>query len=222
MTVTLWIKSDVQEEDRDILFTRDPAGDDNRIGLRYDREGTFGGADAVSRPASAPPRVRPRWKAPPTPNTDWQHLAVVWEHGSSVKLYIDGVCNQPTQDSGPATGTVSGVEKLVLGLGSKGMHWDGLIDDVRIYSYALTADQIRVALTGEAPSAAVAKVTLKTPPAETAIEKKLVAWWKLDESEGGTVSDSSGGDARGALVGNPRWQPDRREGRRRPGVRRLG
>ncbi|MCJ7777062.1 MAG: LamG domain-containing protein, partial [Sedimentisphaerales bacterium] len=35
----------------------------------------------------------------------------------------------------------------------------------------------------------------------------LVGWWKLDETEGNTASDSSGNDHNGKLVGNPRWQP---------------
>jgi hypothetical protein len=38
-------------------------------------------------------------------------------------------------------------------------------------------------------------------------ERKLVAWWKFDESEGDTLSDSSGNNHSGALVGGPQWQP---------------
>jgi len=35
----------------------------------------------------------------------------------------------------------------------------------------------------------------------------LVAWWKLDETEGSSVSDSSGNKYSGTLVGEPQWQP---------------
>jgi hypothetical protein len=35
----------------------------------------------------------------------------------------------------------------------------------------------------------------------------LLAWWKLDETEGSNVSDSSGNNYTGTLVGEPRWQP---------------
>jgi hypothetical protein len=39
MTISLWVKSHVTDQDRDILSTRDPSGEDNRIGLRYDKDG---------------------------------------------------------------------------------------------------------------------------------------------------------------------------------------
>ncbi len=35
----------------------------------------------------------------------------------------------------------------------------------------------------------------------------LVGWWKFDESQGGNVSDSSGNNNNGSLVGDPKWQP---------------
>ncbi|MGE5297107.1 MAG: LamG-like jellyroll fold domain-containing protein [Solirubrobacterales bacterium] len=35
----------------------------------------------------------------------------------------------------------------------------------------------------------------------------LLAWWKLDESEGQTVADSSPYGNGGVFVGNPKWQP---------------
>jgi hypothetical protein len=38
-------------------------------------------------------------------------------------------------------------------------------------------------------------------------EHKLVAWWKFDETEGDKLSDSSGNNNAGTLVGGPQWQP---------------
>ena len=35
-----------------------------------------------------------------------------------------------------------------------------------------------------------------------------MAWWKLDETEGNSVHDSSGNDYSGTLIGGPQWQPD--------------
>ncbi len=37
--------------------------------------------------------------------------------------------------------------------------------------------------------------------------RKLIAWWKLDEAEGGEARDSSGNNLVGTLIGNPQWQP---------------
>ena len=38
-------------------------------------------------------------------------------------------------------------------------------------------------------------------------QRKRVAWWKFDEPEGDAMSDSSGTDPLGTLVGGPQWQP---------------
>ncbi len=38
-------------------------------------------------------------------------------------------------------------------------------------------------------------------------ERKLVAWWKLDETRGANVVDLSGSGFNGALAGNPQWKP---------------
>jgi hypothetical protein len=38
-------------------------------------------------------------------------------------------------------------------------------------------------------------------------ERKLVAWWKFDETEGSNAADSSDSNNVGTLVGGPQWQP---------------
>lgn len=47
-----------------------------------------------------------------------------------------------------------------------------------------------------------------TPAEPSQAQGKLVAWWKFDETEGDTVSDSSGNNHSGTLTGDPKWQPD--------------
>ncbi|MHC4499966.1 MAG: hypothetical protein ACYS21_12730, partial [Planctomycetota bacterium] len=42
ITVSLWVKSDVTNEDRGILFSHAPTGDDEDLGIRYDNAGAFG------------------------------------------------------------------------------------------------------------------------------------------------------------------------------------
>ena len=39
------------------------------------------------------------------------------------------------------------------------------------------------------------------------VKRKLVAWWKFDETEGSNANDSSGNNNMGALAGGPQWQP---------------
>jgi len=47
----------------------------------------------------------------------------------------------------------------------------------------------------------------KTPAAPEKSGRKLVAWWKFDETEGSSAGDSSGNNLVGTLVGNPQWRP---------------
>jgi hypothetical protein len=45
------------------------------------------------------------------------------------------------------------------------------------------------------------------PPTIRKAGRKLVAWWKFNEAEGGEAVDSSGNNIISTLVGNPQWQP---------------
>jgi hypothetical protein len=167
ITVCLWVKSDVTGQDHGILFTRDPTGTDEELGLRYDDTGAFGGGVSIIKAS-----IRSTWgytqieSTSATQTTEWQHLALVWDSGSSLKLYINGSLNLLAYDKGTLGGTVSGVQKLMLGQGSKGTYWDGLIDDVRIYDRALGAGEIY--------------------PVSTDVG--LMARWKLDEEGPGDIN----------------------------------
>jgi len=43
MTFSVWVKSNVVNQDIDIMYTRTPNGADDGLGLRYDHDGAFGG-----------------------------------------------------------------------------------------------------------------------------------------------------------------------------------
>ena len=164
ITVSLWLKSDVASSDRGILFSRTPTGNDEELGIRYDKIGTFGGGTSVIK---ASIKTTLGYKQVESTSyvqtTDWQHVALVWESGTGLELYIDGNLNALSYQ-GPGepelTGGISGIEKLILGQGTKGNYWDGLIDDVRIYNRALSVAEIY-------------------PPTDGLLG--LVSHWRLDE-----------------------------------------
>jgi len=70
----------------------------------------------------------------------WHHVAGVYD-GQSIYLYLDG----RVDNSKPAPGKIRLDDKPVF-IGNNSQHpnrfWNGLIDDVRIYSYGLTADEV--------------------------------------------------------------------------------
>jgi len=117
----------------------------------------------------------------------WHHVAIVLPDKWDVKvedilLYVDGEQEYTTIDYGTQPiDTAVGMDVLISSDGS-----DGLLDDVRIYNYALSTGEIR---------------TLAGFPPE------LVAHWKLDESSGTMALDSSGKENHGTLHGNPTWRP---------------
>lgn len=74
----------------------------------------------------------------------WHLITNVYLHGDKVISYIDGVYNTSV-DVSTITGSTSNTQPLGIGSYSSGNDWffPGQIDDVRIYNYALTEEQIK-------------------------------------------------------------------------------
>jgi hypothetical protein len=143
LTVSLWLKSDVAGSDCGLLFGKEPTGFDEELGIRCDKVGAFGGATNIIKASIRTTTGCTQIES--TPNiqtTDWQHMALVWESDTYLKLYINGNLDALSYEGPALAGAISGIEKLVLGQGAKGKYWDGLIDDVRIYNCALSSDDI--------------------------------------------------------------------------------
>jgi hypothetical protein len=86
----------------------------------------------------------------------WQHVAIAWTRGQHLKLYIDGVLNAQSwleTNTNPRIGTLVGYTRLMVGKGGKdnaaNLSWDGRIDDVRIYDYALSQTDIQAVMNGQ-------------------------------------------------------------------------
>lgn len=154
VTVMAWVYNTAQlaGNDRGIFFTDNPSsgGRDNRFGLRYDTDGFFGdqqnvikasissddcsaGAECLQVETVGNVMVR---------NT-WQHVAMTWERGKAIKVFVDGVevGISATEGSG-GQGSLARVQRLDIGLGAKGQRWQGRIDEFRIFGAALSADKI--------------------------------------------------------------------------------
>ncbi len=73
---------------------------------------------------------------------DWHHLGLVWD-GSRRRLYADGT--EQVRDNKPQNGLDSADGGLYFGAGNgldPNTFWSGLIDDVRIYDRALSAEAV--------------------------------------------------------------------------------
>ena len=99
----------------------------------------------------------------------WYFITGVFRRGSIISLYINGVLHD-SDNASTITGNLGGNRDLYLG-GISGASFFGLIDDVKIYNKARTAEQIR-------------RDYESGPPP--------VAHWKMDENTGQTAFDTSG------------------------------
>jgi hypothetical protein len=118
----------------------------------------------------------------PTDGTTWMHLAATYD-GSTIRIYVDG------QEENTAAATfqiATNALDLAIGAQSDGASpLQGAMDDVRVYSRALSAPEI----------------------ADLAVMDPLVGSWQMEENGGTVLADSSAYGNDGTLSGDPAWVP---------------
>lgn len=126
----------------------------------------------------------------------WQHVAITLGQGT-VRLYVDGVLD--TLFAGSQTPNAS-TRVLAFGRQSVGaLHYQGLIDEVRLWNVTRSGTDISAAM----------NVRL------TSSETGLVGYWTFDEGTGDVAADATGnghdgrlGSAVGADANDPQWTTD--------------
>lgn len=153
ITVMAWVynSAPLAGNDRGILFTDDTdSGRDNRLGLRYDTEGFFGNQQRVIKASISSDDCEANAECLQVETVGdtmvrdgWQHLAMTWQSGRGIKIFVDGVeaAVSATEGSG-GDGLLAHVQRLDIGQGAKGQRWQGRIDEFRIFGAALGADKI--------------------------------------------------------------------------------
>ena len=144
-TLSLWVRSAKVNTDRGFIFPKTPNNKDETFSIRYDAKGSKGGGRNVIKAAITTTDGGQVYESANNVQTmQWQHIALTWRRGRELTLYINGVLDQPTFNSPATEGTVTGVNKLLIGRGSKDGRnsWNGLIDDVRLYNRVLSAREI--------------------------------------------------------------------------------
>jgi hypothetical protein len=75
---------------------------------------------------------------------------MTWSAGEPVRIYVNGWLDDSFTDQAIQGGTLTGYTKILVGRGGKDQDgddaWDGLIDEVRVYDYALSATEILSAM----------------------------------------------------------------------------
>ncbi|MFC1678136.1 DUF2341 domain-containing protein, partial [Patescibacteria group bacterium] len=157
----------------------------------------------------------------------WYHVAAVYD-GSIKKLYINGRQDNNTVSSEGGLG--NNTRQVSVGAYDNGsiftMFFDGLIDEAKIYSFALTADEVKqeynlgkLAYLGAVSTASTTDGTLLpsrsrssaycVPGDDTSCAPPVLEL-KMDEFKGTTTYDTSGQANHGVFVSadtSPTWTP---------------
>jgi hypothetical protein len=120
----------------------------------------------------------------------WTHIAGTWD-GTTMRAYVNGI----ESASAPLGGALL-VNEGVFSLGAAKItngwheHWNGMIDEVRLWNVARSGAEIRGA----------------TMTPLSGAEPGLAAYWRLDEGTGDRAFDSSGNDIT-LNIGSSVWVP---------------
>ncbi len=156
----------------------------------------------------------------PINDANWHHVVGVYIPSTALQVYIDGVLRTQNTTSIPAASTANANSILIGRNSSATERWAGLIDEVKVYPYALSADEIKVdynhhsaqvmgSLSTDSDGVAsnsAARAYCPPGNAETSCaagsDPSPVGEWNLDEATGQTVNDISGNGNSGTLGAN--------------------
>ena len=215
MTLSAWIKTSATGVIQNIIRKDNGAGlsgyifrieTDNRLRISYsdaDSSATsYAAAGAVTDGA-------------------WHYVAAVYDRDLDMQyLYVDG--KQVDSDDPNISGDVNNTTAFRIGMSSATSEaFSGLIDEVKVYNSALTADEIKLDMnrgsvmvlgtfsdTSQLTGGSVASSSAQAAYCilgDTATCSAPIGEWNLEEKTGTTANDSSGNGNTGTLTNNPTW-----------------
>lgn len=143
----------------------------------------------------------------------WHHVAASWD-GTELSLYVDGQLDNTASYS--AGSVAANSDPITIGgrNDGNGDDYSGLMDDVRIYTRALSANEIASMAAACSEGSMIYNADHHVPqycagsddwvamgPVRGGIDNGLVGHWQLDETSGTTVGDASGNLNNGAMLG---------------------
>jgi len=144
ITITAWIKVDTFDKSWQAVVTK---GDTAwRLQRERETDALHFACTGIDVPGDAYGSVRGKRNVN---NGKWHYIAGVYD-GTKTYQYVDGELDV----SASATGSIdtNGWEVLIgENAEQTGREWNGLMDDVRIYSYALSEDEIKALYAGRGP-----------------------------------------------------------------------
>ncbi|MEI7425551.1 MAG: DUF2341 domain-containing protein [Candidatus Moraniibacteriota bacterium] len=155
----------------------------------------------------------------PTVNDgNWHNVIAIWLK-TDMKFFMDGVEVSKTHNGTYPTSSILPTGNQYIGgrVDSATSYFSGTIDEVKFYSYALSADDVKIeynrgSSTSMASSGSISVGnTADSASAEYCIPGDAsacsppVGEWKLDENTGTIANDTSGNNNTGTLTNGPIW-----------------
>ena len=194
MSISAWLKADsfstsdgriiskatgTAEQDHYWMLSTITQGNDRR--LRFRLRTTDGGITTTSTLIASSGNL----------SVDtWTHVIAVYD-GSSMILYKDGELVGSQAKSGMIAANAAvdvSIGNQPVGAGNQ--PFDGMMDDIRIYSTALSPQQVKMSYQPQ------------SAPISSCVYPDLIAHWKLNETSGSTASDVTGSHS-GNLINFP-------------------
>jgi PGF-CTERM protein len=136
-SVSVWVKSNEATNTHDIITKSQRSGVVTpkrwRIGQNRNSDVFFDIDDDTKSAAT------PHSTAVNIADGSWHHIVAVRKAGTSTELFIDGM----KRDSDADRGDINNTERVYLGCKSDKDFFNGLIDEVKIYNHALSANEIQ-------------------------------------------------------------------------------
>ena len=117
-------------------------------------------------------KVRTKNKLKPD---EWQHVFVTYDgsgKASGVKIYVDGKPQEWTIEQDGLAGTIKSKGPFYLGRRNGGSHFNGLIDDVRVYARSLAEAEVAAISGNDVVTPLLAKAAAERSDAENATLRK--------------------------------------------------
>lgn len=144
---------------------------------------------------------------PPDLINQWVHYNFIFDRtNDKLLVYINGKKQSSELDISTITDSIDNTRPLTIGT-MYGWQTDGLMDEIKIYPYARSAEQIYadyIAGASKVGSKAVFGHKVETAPM-TPLPSKLIAHWRFNEGSGTSANDSSGQDNHGTIISNASW-----------------
>lgn len=139
---------------------------------------------------------------------NWTYVTLTYD-GTTLKLYLNGKFDNSVNVT---LATVLGSYRIGRVIGAD-QYFSGLIDEVKIYNYALTQDEVNLDYNRGSSMVLGSKGTDASgnpsnsadraycPPGDTTATCGPVAEWKFEEGSGATANDTSGNSYDGIITG---------------------